>query len=108
MEPKMEPRQPRPTLTKHAPAWTDCMSTPLGELHFSSSFKDPKQITKKYIKTLQFKNNAPTKPHSSENTAKIKSVWCAGKKFSWPWVPSPKPLPKTLRDVGVVDAAKTA
>ena len=41
MEAKMEPRHHRPTLTKPAPAWTDCMSTPLGELHFSSFFKDP-------------------------------------------------------------------
>ena len=41
------------------------------------------------------RKQTPTKPHSSENTAKIKSVWCAGKKLSWPWVPSPKPLPKT-------------
>ncbi len=30
MEPKMEPRQQRPILTKHAQAWSDCMSTPLG------------------------------------------------------------------------------
>ena len=36
MEPKMEPRRRRPTLTKHAPAWSDRMSTPPGELPFRS------------------------------------------------------------------------
>ena len=50
MEPKMEPRQQRPTLTKHAQAWTDCMSPPLGELHLSSFLKDPKHITTKIPK----------------------------------------------------------
>ncbi len=43
----MEPRQQRPTLTKHAPAWTDCMSTPPpGELHFGSLLRTAKKLSK--------------------------------------------------------------
>jgi len=47
MEPKMEPRQQRPTLTKHAPAWTDCMSTTTTPgsfilAHFLGPQKNPK------------------------------------------------------------------
>ncbi len=52
MEPKMEPRRRRPTLTKHVPAWTDRMSTPPGELHFRSLFQSPQ----KYHQTLRQKS----------------------------------------------------
>ncbi len=44
MEPKMEPRQQWPTLTKHAPAWTDCMSThPPWGAPFSLIFPRPEK-----------------------------------------------------------------
>ena len=36
----------------------------------------------------------PTKPNSSELTAKIKSVACSGKKFKCDWLPANQPLPK--------------
>ena len=36
----------------------------------------------------------PTKPNSSASEAKMKSVCFSGRKLSWLWVPSPKPLPR--------------
>ena len=36
---------------------------------------------------------APTNPHSSEITEKMKSVCCWGRKFRPLWVPWRKPLP---------------
>jgi len=36
---------------------------------------------------------APTKPHSSANTATAKSVCFSGRNRSWLWVPSRNPLP---------------
>ena len=40
----------------------------------------------------------PTKPHSSENTAKAKSVCCSGRNRSDPWVPWRYPFPSNPPD----------
>ena len=47
MEPKREPRQQRPILTKHAQALTDCMSTPPLGAPFSFIFLDLTNVTNK-------------------------------------------------------------
>ncbi len=39
MESKMEPKRQHPTLTKHTQALSDCISTPLGGLHFRFFFR---------------------------------------------------------------------
>ncbi len=50
MEPKMEPRRQRPTLTKHAPAWADPMFAPLLEGPFSLKNEHWENMTKKQHK----------------------------------------------------------
>ena len=35
----------------------------------------------------------PIRPNSSENTAKMKSVWRSGMNSRWAWVPFSQPLP---------------
>ena len=44
MEPKSEPRQQRPILTKHAQALTDCMSTPPRGAPLYVGFQGPPKI----------------------------------------------------------------
>ena len=49
------------------------------------------------MKILQLKKMSdPANPHSSAQTANAKSVCRSGRKWRCPWVPSKKPLPKTL------------
>ena len=64
MEPKMEPKRPRSTLTKHAQAWSDCISTPLGKLHFHCFFRVHKQIIKNHLQNDNFENLEPNWPQS--------------------------------------------
>ena len=59
MEPKMESKRQRPTLTKHAQALSDCTSAPLGELHFHCFFRVPKKVTKSHLKKSHVENLAP-------------------------------------------------
>ena len=54
MEPKMESKRQRPTLTKHAQALSDCTSAPPWGAPFSLLFSSPKQNqTNKHHKTTE-------------------------------------------------------
>ena len=57
MEPKMEPGRQRPTLTKHAQALPDCISTPPWGPLFQHFFPRPQQYNKHMFKntTIQTK-----------------------------------------------------
>ncbi len=59
----MEPKRQRPTLTKHAQALSDCISTPLGELHFTA-FLASEKVTQDMLKSYnkQKQNSAKIDP----------------------------------------------
>ena len=79
MEPKMEPRQQRPILTKHAQACTDCMSTPPWGAPCSLIFRDRKKSPKSQHNHSDLRtwlqNNPqsapPGSPKGDPNPAKI-------------------------------------
>ena len=58
----MELSRQRPTLTKHAQASSDCMSTTPWGAPFSLLFQSPKNLTKHGFKKVRFKKHAPKLP----------------------------------------------
>ena len=59
----------------------------------SRAVTTPRQSTMRYKSS---RNVTPMKPSSSPTTAKMKSVWFSGKKFSWLCVPPKSPLPNSM------------
>ena len=85
MEPGMEPKRQRPTLTKHAQALSDYISTPIRELHFHCFLRVPKKSQTNALKSSIFKiwrQNGPNSDPPGIPTSRQMGL-CFGLFGSW-------------------------